>query len=120
MRKKCRPCTETQLATFNYGLSSSTRNDFLQLEKVSGNSDSRGVRDANLLFVLSSTDSVEKRRFRIAGLLVKRPLAAVALLPQPLVLFSAGALAGAIGKLQPSRSTNWAPGLGKAFSQIRH
>ena len=36
-------------------------------------------------------------------LLVKRPVAAVALIPEPAVLFTAGAVAGALGELSPEK-----------------
>ena len=51
----------------------------------------------NLVFTLSSAGPKTSSRAHIGNLIVKRPLAAVALLPQPLVLFSAGAFAGALG-----------------------
>jgi hypothetical protein len=44
-------------------------------------------------------EAIGDRRPIFGKLLVKRPLAAVALIPQPVVLFAAGATAGALGKL---------------------
>lgn len=54
---------------------------------------------SNLVFDLSSEVDKKEQRPRIGRLLVRRPVAAVALLPQPLVLFGAGACAGALGNL---------------------
>lgn len=63
--------------------------------------DSRGcsASEKNLLFELSTSEGSRDRRPSVGNLLVRRPVAAVALLPQPLVLFSAGAFAGALGVL---------------------
>ena len=53
---------------------------------------------SNLIFELSAAAEREAGELSIGRLLVRRPVAAVGLLPQPLVLFSAGACAGALGK----------------------
>lgn len=75
----------------------------LNVESTSGFGEQCRLRDGTsrripeLTFELSSASgSVEKPR--IGRLLVRRPVAAVALVPQPLVLFTAGALAGALGE----------------------
>ena len=52
---------------------------------------------SNLIFEVSSSSERLPERPSIGSLLVRRPVAAVGLLPQPLVLFSAGACAGALG-----------------------
>lgn len=58
---------------------------------------------SNLVFNLSSVSDQRAEQPRLGKLLVRRPVAAVALLPQPLVLFSAGACAGALGEaLEPA------------------
>ena len=64
-----------------------------------GSSISSGRHRRGPVFELSQGhDRGKHRRPGIGRLLVNRPIAAVALIPQPLVLFGAGAAAGALGQ----------------------
>jgi len=59
------------------------------------------VRRCGPIFELSKgpgREAFEDRRPNVGKLLVNRPVAAVALIPKPLVLFAAGAAAGALGE----------------------
>ena len=59
--------------------------------------DARRKKGADPCFEMATADT--KRRLSARSLLVHRPVALVALVPQPLVLFLAGASAGALGIL---------------------
>lgn len=63
-----------------------------------------GNQRTGLLFELSAAPDSSQQQVDIGRLLMRRPVAAFALVPRPALLFAAGAVAGALGG-RPS--THW-------------
>ena len=97
MARKGRVSTQSPCCTF--GTVHVLDPEEVDLSVSGGSSIFFGKRRRVPVFELSQGhDRGKQRRPGVGRLLVNRPIATVALIPQPLVLFAAGAAAGALGE----------------------
>ena len=98
MQQNRNPDTIEGICFQHAGISLHPQIEFPSVERSRSEPSTSYLGSSNSIFELCSSPQGASEKSHLGRLLVRRPVAAVALLPQPLVLFSAGACAGALGK----------------------